>query len=85
MVLKGTGKLNVTGTNSHEVRENIKNTYNYIKANEKSILNEQHSLSSYDVNIQVSNIMGASANGGIGSAVYVSIISAIYKKILKVA
>ncbi len=83
VVLKGTGKLNVTGTNSHEVRENIKNTYNYIKANEKSILNEQHSLSSYDVNIQVSNIMGASANGGIGSAVYVSIISAIYKKNLK--
>lgn len=83
VALKGSGKLNVTGTNSTEVKENIKNTFNYIRANEKSILNEQHSLSNYDLNIQVSNIMGAIINGGIGSAVYVGIISAIYKKNLK--
>jgi ATP-dependent Lon protease len=83
VALKGSGKLNVTGTNSTEVKENIKNTFNYIRANEKSILNEQHSLSNYDLNIQVSNIMGAVINGGIGSAVYVGIISAIYKKNLK--
>jgi len=83
VALKGSGKLNITGTNSTEVKENIKNTFNYIRANEKSILNEQHSLSNYDLNIQVSNIMGAIINGGIGSAVYVGIISAIYKKNLK--
>jgi ATP-dependent Lon protease len=35
------------------------------------------------LNIQVSNIMGAAIHGGIGSAVYVAIISAIYKKNLK--
>jgi ATP-dependent Lon protease len=81
--LKGSGKLNVTGTTSTEVKENIKNTFNYIRANEKTILNEQHSLSNYDLNIQISNIMGASIHGGIGSAVYVAIISAIYKKNLK--
>lgn len=81
--LKGSGKLNVTGTSSTEVKENIKNTFNYIRANEKTILNEQHSLSNYDLNIQISNIMGASIHGGIGSAVYVAIISAIYKKNLK--
>lgn len=83
VALKGSGKLNITGTNSTEVKENIKNTFNYIRANEKSILNEQHSLSNYDLNIQVSNIMGAIIHGGIGSAVYVAIISAIYKKNLK--
>ena len=83
VALKGSGKLNVTGTSSTEVKENIKNTFNYIRANEKSILNEQHSLATYDLNIQVSNIMGASIHGGIGSAVYVAIISAIYKKNLK--
>jgi ATP-dependent Lon protease len=83
VALKGSGKLNITGTNSTEVKENIKNTFNYIRANEKSILNEQHSLSNYDLNIQVSNIMGAVIYGGIGSAVYVGIISAIYKKNLK--
>lgn len=83
VALKGSGKLNITGTNSTEVKENVKNTFNYIRANEKSILNEQHSLSNYDLNIQISNIMGASIHGGIGSAVYVGIISAIYKKNLK--
>lgn len=83
VALKGSGKLNITGTNSTEVKENIKNTFNYIRANEKTILNEQHSLANYDLNIQVSNIMGANIHGGIGSAVYVAIISAIYKKNLK--
>ena len=83
VALRGSGRVNVTGTNSQEVRENIKNTYNYLRANEKSILNEQHSLTGYDLNIQVSNLMGAYISGGIGSAVYVAIISAIYKKNLK--
>lgn len=83
VALKGSGKVNVTGTNSQEVKENIKNTYNYLRANERSILNEQHSLSGYDINIQVSNLMGAYISGGIGTAVFVAIISAIYKKNLK--
>lgn len=83
VALKGNGRLNITGINSMEVKENIKNTYNYLRANEKSILNEQHSLSSYDLNIQVSNLMGAYISGGIGSAVYVAILSALYKKNLK--
>jgi len=83
VALKGSGKMNLTGTSSQEVKENIKNTYNYLRANEKSILNEQHSLSGYDINIQISNLMGAYISGGIGSAVYIAIISAIYKKNLK--
>jgi ATP-dependent Lon protease len=83
VAIKGTGKMNITGTNSQVVKENIKNTYNYLRANEKSILNEQHSLSGYDMNIQISNLMGAYISGGIGSAVYIAIISAIYKKNLK--
>jgi ATP-dependent Lon protease len=83
VTLRGSGKVNVTGTNNTEVKENIKNTYNYLRANEKSILNEQHSLTGYDLNIQVSNLMGAYISGGIGCAVYVAIISSIYKKNLK--
>ncbi|RZJ90413.1 MAG: protease Lon-related BREX system protein BrxL [Chryseobacterium sp.] len=83
VALRGSGKVNVTGTNNQEVKENIKNTYNYLRANEKSILNEQHSLTGYDLNIQISNLMGAYISGGIGSAVYVAILSAIYKKNLK--
>lgn len=83
VTLRGSGKVNVTGTNNTEVKENIKNTYNYLRANEKSILNEQHTLTGYDLNIQVSNLMGAYISGGIGCAVYVAIISSIYKKNLK--
>ncbi len=83
VAIKGSGKLNVTGTSSQEVKENIKNTYNYLRANEKSILNEQHTLSGIDLNIQISNLMGAFVTGGIGSAVYVAILSALYKKNLK--
>jgi len=85
VALKGSGKLNVTGTSQQEVKENIKNTYNYIKANEKTILNDQHSLTNYDINIQISNLLGAYVSGGIGSSVYVAILSAIYKKNLKTA
>ena len=85
VALKGSGKLNVTGTNSHEVKENIKNTLNYLRANERSILNDQHTLSNYDLNIQITNLMGANISGGIGSAVYVAVLSAIYKKNLKSA
>lgn len=83
VALKGTGKLNITGTTVNEVKENVKNTFNYLKANERSILNEQHSLSGYDLNIQISTIIGSNITSGIGAAVYVAIISSIYKKNLK--
>jgi ATP-dependent Lon protease len=79
----GSGKLNITGVNSTTVKENIKNTYQYIKANEKTILSEQHSLQNFDITIQVSNILGSTISTGIGSAVYIAIVSAIYKKNLK--
>lgn len=83
VALKGSGKMNVTGTNNQDVKENIKNTYNFLRANEKSILNDQHSLKGYDINIQISNLLGPYISEGIGSAVYVAIISAIYNKNLK--
>lgn len=83
VITSGSGKLNMSGVSNTQVKENIKNTFQYIKANEKSILNEQHSLKNFDVSIQVTNMLGASISTGIGSAVYISIISAIYKKNLK--
>jgi ATP-dependent Lon protease len=83
IAVPGSGKLNVTGVNNTAVKENIKNTYHYIKANEKTILSDNHSLKNYDITIQVSNILGATISSGIGSAVYVAIVSALYKKNLK--
>ncbi len=83
VAILGSGKLNITGVNNVAVRENIKNTYQYIKANEKSILSDKHSLANYDITIQVSNLLGSTISTGIGSAVYIAIVSALYKKNLK--
>ena len=83
VTVAGTGKLNISGVNNTSVKDNIKNTYQYIKANEKSILSEKHSLSHYDITLQVTNILGAAISSGIGSAVYIAIVSALYKKNLK--
>ena len=83
VVMSGSGKVSVTGTGAQEIKANIVNTINYIKANEKTILSEQHSVSNYNVSIQITNMLGAYISGGIGSAVYVAVLSAIYKKNLK--
>ena len=81
--VEGSGKLNISGVNNVTVRENIKNTYQYIRANEKTILSDKHSLKNYDLTIQVSNLLGSAVSTGIGSAVYVAIVSSLYKKNLK--
>jgi len=83
IAVQGSGKLNITGVNNVTVKENIKNTYQYIKANEKTILTDRHSLKNYDITIQVSNLLGAVVSSGIGSAVYITIVSTLYKKNLK--
>ncbi|NLW30645.1 MAG: protease Lon-related BREX system protein BrxL [Fibrobacter sp.] len=83
VAVAGSGKLNITGVSNTAVRENIKNTYQYIKANEKTILSDRHSLKNYDITIQVTNLLGAAVSSGIGSAVYIAIVSALYKKNLK--
>jgi ATP-dependent Lon protease len=83
VAVAGSGKLNITGVNNTSVKENIKNTYQYIKANEKTILSDKHSLKNYDITIQVSNLLGAAISSGIGAAVYIAIVSALYKKNLK--
>ncbi len=83
VAVEGSGKLNITGVNNTAVKENIKNTYQYLKANEKTILSAKHSLKNYDITIQVTKLIGASISSGIGSAVYIAIVSALYKKNLK--
>ena len=82
-VVSGSGKLNISGITSTPVKENVKNTYQYIKANEKNLLSEQHALKNYDISVQITNLLGANITSGIGGAVYVAIMSAIYKKNLK--
>lgn len=79
----GKGKLQISGTSASIVKENIRNTYQYIKANEKQILNEQHSLSNFDINVQITNLLGKSVGSGVGSASYIAMLSALYKRNLK--
>ena len=83
VAVQGSGKLNITGVNNVAVKENIKNTYQYINANEKTLLSDRHSLKNFDITIQVSNLLGSAISSGIGSAVYIAIVSALYKKNLK--
>lgn len=83
VVTQGSGKLQISGTSASVVKENVKNTYQYVKANEKQILNEQHSLSNFDVNVQITNLLGRYIGSGVGSAVYIALISALYKRNLK--
>jgi len=83
IAVAGSGKLNITGVSYKDVKDNIKNTYQYIKANEKTILNDRHSLKNYDITVQVSSLIGSAISSGIGSAVYITIVSALYKKNLK--
>jgi ATP-dependent Lon protease len=83
VAVSGSGKLNITGVNTVPVKENIKNTYQYIKANEKTILSDRFSLKNYDITIQVTNLLGTTISTGIGSAVYIAIVSSLYKKNLK--
>ena len=79
----GFGKLNISGTSKSFIRDNIKNVHQYIKANEKIVLSQEHSLSNYDLSIQVSSLIGSGIGSGIGGAVFVAFISAIYKRHLK--
>ncbi|QTA83349.1 CHP02653 [Desulfonema limicola] len=82
-LVNGSGKLNISGVSNTGVRENIRNTYLYIQANEKKLLSEQHSLKNYDISIQVTTLLGSNISTGAGAAVYTAIMSQIYKKNLK--
>ncbi len=70
--------------NNIKTFENFNNQdiFTYLKNNDiQSIKN--YIDSGYDLNIQISTIIGSNITSGIGAAVYVAIISAIYKKNLK--
>ena len=83
--MPGNGKLTVTGSTSTEAKEDIKNTYNYIRANERTILSQQHSLMRLDVTVQITTLLGVSVHKGIGGAVFAGIVSSIFGRNLKSA
>jgi ATP-dependent Lon protease len=85
VTLPGNGKLEIRGTGSMDVKEDIKNTYNYIRANERSFLSSSKTLSTQDVTVQVTAILGTTIHRGIGAAVFTAIISSVFGRNLKPA
>lgn len=85
ITMQGNGKLAVSGTSSAEVKEDIRNTYNYIRANESCILSQKHSLMRLDVTVQVTALLGTTQVEGIGSAVFAAIVSSVFGRNLKPA
>lgn len=67
------------------MKEDIRNTYNYIRANEKTILSQKHSLARMDVTVQVTALLGSTQQTGVGSTVFCGIVSAVFGRNLKPA
>ena len=85
VAIPGNGKLTISGNASMNVKEDVRNTYNYIRANENTLLSEQHSLNKLDLNVQITTILGSSVHKGIGAAVFTAIVSSIFNRSLKSA
>lgn len=83
IITTGNGKLNIYGSSNTVLKDSIKNVHQYLKANEKTFFSELHRLANYDISVQISSLSGSSMNSGLGSAVFVCIISAMFKKNLK--
>lgn len=83
--IPGNGKLTISGNASTEVKEDVRSTYNYIRANEKTILSQQHSLNKLDVNIQITALLGSTVHKGIGSAIFTALVSSVFNRSLKPA
>ena len=83
--IPGNGKLTISGNASTEVKEDVRNTYNYIRANEKTILSQQLSLNKLDVNIQITALLGSTVHKGIGGAVFTALVSSVFNRSLKPA
>ena len=85
ITMPGNGKLTITGNTSTDAKEDVRNTYNYIRANERAILSQKHSLSKLDVNVQITALLGSTVHKGIGGAVFTALISSIFGRSLKSA
>ena len=76
----GNGKLNISGNNKSKVKQNIKNVYQYIRANETQLLPSNKSLNNFDVTIQLTPLIGSEIGTGIGASILLSILTSMHKK-----
>lgn len=83
--IPGNGKLTITGSTTADAKEDIRNTYNYIRANEKTILSQHHSIANIDITVQITTMLGTGVYKGIGGATFAAIVSAVFGRNLKAA
>ncbi|MBI3989474.1 MAG: ATP-dependent Lon protease, partial [candidate division NC10 bacterium] len=81
-LMKGGGKLNVTGAVGRAMREAIKTAHDYLKVN-LSRFAADRSLEDYDVHVQVVNLMQAKEGSHTGAAFFVALLSALVERSVK--
>ena len=80
VITEGNGKLNISGTNKSKVKQNIKNVFQFIRANEQKYMPSNKSLNNFDVTIQLTPLIGSEIGEQIGSGIFVAILTSVYKK-----
>lgn len=85
VTVPGSGKVTITGTVSPGAKEDVRNTFNYIRANERAIISQQHSLAKIDATIQITALLGSTVHKGIGGAIFTALVSSVVGRSLKPA
>lgn len=85
ITVPGNGKVTITGNVSVGGKEDVRNIFNYIRANERAILSQQHSLMKLDTTIQITPLLGSTAHKGIGGAIFTAVVSSVFGRTLKPA
>jgi len=80
VIAEGNRKLDISGTNKSKIKQNIKNVYKYLRANEKKLLPSNRSMDNYDVSVQLKPKIGGEIGDELGSSIFVAILTAIFKK-----
>lgn len=81
-LMKGTGKIRITGAAGRAMREAIRTAFDFIKARAKELRIEKI-LDEYDVHVQVVNLMQAKEGSQTGVAFFVAMLSALNDKPVK--
>lgn len=85
VTVPGNGKVTITGSVSTGAKEDVRNIFNYIRANERAILSQQHSLAKIDTTVQMTTLLGSTVHKGIGGAAFTALVSSVVGRTLKPA
>ena len=78
-ISSGSGKFNLVGTSSKNIREAAKMAYDFLKTNGRK-MGIDRDLSSYDANVQVISLMQGKDAHDLGVAFFVGLVSALLSR-----